>query len=1063
MRLPPELRRSVLASAIGLLCASPASTFATDITVAPVSPKSNGASVGGVDHLTVEANAQWVADDTVIKWKDASTALVIDNSGLIESTEDDGRAINASGDDTASRSLTLNNYQGGVIRSQNDAFRINIDITGGKVVVNNAGTIISTVDGQALDFDALTSTTAGSVRIDNLVGGLIQANAADAIRPGEAGTVVNKGTIYSDGILGDSNDAIDFQAHGGTVINQAGGLISGQRHGITGSGNLDVYNAAGATIIGRNGSGVGSDGTGNVVNYGTITGAYVGTGNGDGDGVDIDYYGTVDNYGVIQGTGAGGVGKDGDINASEGIAISGGGYIKNHAGAVVSGIVNGITAYGAMSVVDGGVRYGEFSIENEGLVTGEFKGIAMTGDTSLVNSGTITSTNIAVSADGGDAYVQNSGVISGANGAIIFGAGDDTLVIDSGSVIQGEVDGGAGNDTLWLRGGTFDVASSFEQLRVTNDATLVGDNSFSNVAVEGILRLGNGGTTGSFGTGPVRDDGLIYVNHAGDLTLASSISGAGGLTQAGTGDTTLTAANTYTGLTTVQAGTLTLAPGSAIGGDVTVATSAVLAGNGKVGGNLSVAPGGTVRTDANGDMAALHVGGDVTFAGGSVIDTTIPVDGKAILTVDGHLKADTGSSIALSASEPFTIGGTSTLMHASNGLTGQFQIKGAGNGFSFVSPRLIYLQNDVLLQLDRNAVSLASVATTVDDRNVGAAIDGMAISGAIPQAIYQLSIDDARAALSDLSGQGYASARTGMLADARQARDAIDRHLKGMAGIRDTSGSRDGVSAWISSWGNAGRNDSDTASRLDRNGAGVLVGADIGIGGSARLGAVAGHGISHDDVDAERTSTRESGTYAGLYGDLPLDHLVVRAGLVQNSMQVSATRRLTAIAAGTQLASHYDARLTQLFMEAGHPLIFNDRQMLEPFIGLAHVRLDTGSASEGDREGALVVAGGRTSIDTARAGLHGAWDLWNGRVSMHGQVAYEVSSGDVAGETHARFSDSGSSFTVNGVPLARHMTTTDIGIALGLTGRARLDVSYLGQFGPGQPSQGGMATLSVNL
>ncbi|WP_204351102.1 hypothetical protein, partial [Serratia marcescens] len=87
------------------------------------------------------------------------------------------------------------------------------------------------------------------------------------------------------------------------VNNRAGGTISGARHGITADTDITVVNEAGATIIGRNGSGVGSDGTATVTNYGTIIGAYAGPGNiftntgaasvnGDGDGVDIDLIGT---------------------------------------------------------------------------------------------------------------------------------------------------------------------------------------------------------------------------------------------------------------------------------------------------------------------------------------------------------------------------------------------------------------------------------------------------------------------------------------------------------------------------------------------------------------------------------------------------------------------------------------------------------------------------------------------------------------------------------------------------------------------------------------------------
>ena len=133
----------------------------------------------------------------------------------------------------------------------------------------------------------------------------MEALTDDAVRPGRNATISNFGIIRSFGAntSGGANgtaDGIDAGGNIGVVVtNQTGGLISGARHGITADTDITVVNQAGGTIIGRNGSGIGSDGNGTVTNYGTITGAYAGVGNifnsdgvakfnGDGDGVDID-------------------------------------------------------------------------------------------------------------------------------------------------------------------------------------------------------------------------------------------------------------------------------------------------------------------------------------------------------------------------------------------------------------------------------------------------------------------------------------------------------------------------------------------------------------------------------------------------------------------------------------------------------------------------------------------------------------------------------------------------------------------------------------------------------
>ncbi len=58
------------------------------------------------------------------------------------------------------------------------------------------------------------------------------------------------------------------------------------------------------------------------------------------------------------------------------------------------------------------------------------------------------------------------------------------------------------------------------------------------------------------GTGSVTDNATLLFNRTNNFTVANLISGTGSLIQSGTGTTTLTAANTYSGPTTVSAGTL---------------------------------------------------------------------------------------------------------------------------------------------------------------------------------------------------------------------------------------------------------------------------------------------------------------------------------------------------------------------------------------------------------------------------------------------------------------------------------------------------------------------------
>ncbi|MBC7581219.1 MAG: hypothetical protein H7312_28260, partial [Tardiphaga sp.] len=340
------------------LVAAPVSAHAASFAVPAGTTDTATKTVAGTDTGTVESGAvlRSTSGTATIGWNGTSTGVVISNSGIIENAST-GRVIDASGA-VAGRTFTFLNNIGAIVRStQNDVFRFNLAMTSGTIVIDNAGLIqaggsgYTSGLGQAIDARGMTG--AASMTIINRATGIIEALSDDAIRTGQTTVVENYGIIRSFGTntSSGSSDGIDAGANTGAVINnRSGGLISGARHGITADTNIVVNNEAGGTILGRNGSGVGSDGTGTVTNYGRITGAYAGVGNifdasgtaqinGDGDGADIDLAATITNYGVIEGTGAGRLDSGNRANKSEGISI-GGGTITNFG--MISGASYGI-------------------------------------------------------------------------------------------------------------------------------------------------------------------------------------------------------------------------------------------------------------------------------------------------------------------------------------------------------------------------------------------------------------------------------------------------------------------------------------------------------------------------------------------------------------------------------------------------------------------------------------------------------------------------------------------------------------------------------------------------
>jgi autotransporter-associated beta strand protein len=100
----------------------------------------------------------------------------------------------------------------------------------------------------------------------------------------------------------------------------------------------------------------------------------------------------------------------------------------------------------------------------------------------------------------------------------------------------------------------------------TGTTVLTGDNTYTGVTTiaAGTLQLGDGGASGAI-VGDVADNGTLVFDRSDTVTFAGTISGTGAVNQIGGGTTILTADSTYTGVTTIAAGTLQLGSGGASG------------------------------------------------------------------------------------------------------------------------------------------------------------------------------------------------------------------------------------------------------------------------------------------------------------------------------------------------------------------------------------------------------------------------------------------------------------------------------------------------------------------
>jgi outer membrane autotransporter protein len=1009
-----------LTSILALAMATSAAQ-AKDTNVAGGETVTDQQSLSGNDTLTVEAGGTISVDDTAVTQKKAATAVVITNAGTIESTASEERAINVSGSDMP-RTITLNNLAGGVIQSEDDAFRVNLDVTQGTIVVNNAGTIKTTNGGQAIDFDAIESDGA-TIRINNLAGGVLQSYGADAVRSGQGSIIDNAGLIRSDGVPGDSNDGIDMQGHTATVINEASGVISGQRHGITSDTGLDVTNHG--AITGRNGSGVGSDGNGTVVNYGTITGAYDGlTDEGDGDGVDIDFIAHITNSGTIQGTGAAGS-KDGSPNASEGIA-AGGGTIVNNAGALISGKDNGILVDDG----NGNSGYGATSITNDGTIRGvNGFGIKLVGDfnDTIVNSGTIS---------GGDGL------------AISMGGGDDQLTLLPGSTITGTVDGGDGADRVTLGGtgtGSFAGATNFETLEVSSgDWTLTGASTF----VDGTFIDKGASLTGTSDvlTGSIVDDGTLVVDQATDGTLTASIGGTGLFSKTGDGTLTIGSQPFFTGQTDIAGGTLMLE--GSLGSAVTVETGAKLAGNGDVA-SATILKGGTIAPG----IGTLQVVGNFDQQAGSTYAATILAGGySSRIAVGGIATIGSGATISINrvASDDYLIGTRYTLLTAAGGITGSYTLDQTAVGGTEL--RLGTDGDTLYADLVRTGASLRGLALT---RNQAAAATAFGALGAGNAAYAALTLnpDDiaVRSALDQLSGEVHASVRTALLHDAMLAEGAVLQRI-------ETAGDQHGL------WGQflGGHGDDDgTGGAVDteRNTYGGMGGYDIALGDGARAGLAAGYThtrLSFDGRDAG--ATLSSGHVLGYAGG-SFGALRARAGIGYAWSHIRTHRSVGFDGFTDTDTARYDGDVLHAFGELGYAIPFG-AGTVEPFVGGSALRVHNDSFSEHGGDAALDGLKHGETVEFTNVGLKVSTPVVE-NVSAHAGVSWQHAYGAVSPDAVLRFDGGDTAFTVTGARLSRDALAPTIDVAWQLAPKIRLSAGYAGMIGGSGDDSTGRVSLGI--
>jgi fibronectin-binding autotransporter adhesin len=672
---------------------------------------------------------------TIVNGGNFNGGITISGNGVNNITTQQGRNINGQVSITGNAQTTI--FNGGAFNNG--------------LVISGAG--INSITNQPGAFINQTFSVTGSQNtIDNassLNNGLVVAGGGINTVTNRTGAFINQ--IFS--VTGSQNTIDNFGtlnngltvAGGGvnTVTNRAGATIN-QTFSVTGSQNT-VTNAG--TL--NNGLTVGN-GVNSVTNQsgGTVNQTFSVTGSQN----TISNAGTVNSSITVSGDG------------TNSITNTFGGVI-NQAVNVSGAAQSTITNIGTMA---GGIRLtgGSSTITNFGTIN---QGVFSSGSGSLYNSGTITASganaiDFTVSPGTGPFTLtlapgfNISGNVLG-NGSDTFQLGDSQILKTLLGTFNVSTIGpaqqyrgfsvfnkigasvwaltGTGAQNWNISGGTLiGDTNSLQGPAITNNAELVFNQAFAGtyagsiggagaVTVRGggtviftgantytggttidaaTLQLGNGGASGSI-VGDVMDNGTLAINRSDTFTFANAISGTGAFVQAGPGTTILTANNSYSGPTTVAAGTLRVSGSIAGSSGVTVNAGATLGGTGTVTGRVAsttINNGGTLAPGDNA-VGALVVAGNLVFQSAAQYLVEVSPTAASTTLVSGSTTV-AGTLTANDLGGTYTTNRIFPVLTSTGALTGTFSsLLQIGSFTGATSVSLAYSPHEVFLIITTGA------------------------------------------------------------------------------------------------------------------------------------------------------------------------------------------------------------------------------------------------------------------------------------------------------------------------------------------------------------------------
>lgn len=523
---------------------------------------------------------------------------------------------------------------------------VNVNTLGGLTVINQIQIGTNTSTG-TLNIDAGSVTSQNWTEIGNGAGstGNLNMSGGSLIKTGVNNLIIGaNGSTGNANITGgrlESNNQLWIANNAGSIANASlsgtGTIVSGNAMAI-GRNNLNVGNPAiigtltmtGGTLsknganhfcIGGSGDGTAAPGRGRFVQSDgavNVNGEFWVGNNQDSVGEYNLSGGTVTNNSWVAIARNGGSGT---------VNMTGGTWNKTGDSNFIIG-ASGAGKTGAMNMSGGTVTVAPSGVANRGITwIGEVNGV--TGILNLSGSAVFSTARMTLGEQGGATGNAN---------------------LNGGTLNVGQITGGAGNANLTFNG-TQVIATANQAAFLTNlDAATVGNGGF------------------------LIDTQAFAVATAQPLTAA----GTGGLVKSGTGSLAITGANTYSGPTRIDAGSITLTTASTGGGAITLAddtsltlnvplldqqlaTSALTLGN-TTGARLGI----NLQDPFDVTTAApILVGGNLEINGPAPLDVSIAAPQVAQYPLIRHTSRSGSGSLVLGA---LSRGLQGTLVNVANGV-----------------------------------------------------------------------------------------------------------------------------------------------------------------------------------------------------------------------------------------------------------------------------------------------------------------------------------------------------------------------------------------------------------